>query len=118
MKHGFVTDSENKQESLQWHKGSDPPKKFKVFKAVVRDYGFEKINHLPCSLDLEPSDYYFSQNLKKSAWKTIRRAEGGNKCAFFRQGVFFLQGIDKLILPYNICIEVIGTTLKNQNILG
>jgi len=86
--------------------------------AVIRQCGFQQINHPPYSPDLAPSDYFLFrviknffevndfQTMKKSRW----RSRPGLKSS---QKIFFSRGINSLQQKWAKHTELSGEYIKN-----
>ncbi|CAI9733412.1 Hypothetical predicted protein [Octopus vulgaris] len=93
-----------------FHQDDAPVHKSLVSMAVVRDCGFEVVDHPPCSPDLAPSDYYLFPNMKKHLAGKQHRSDDDVMCAvddFFNQRdeSFFTNGIQALQHRWKKCVD-------------
>ena len=103
---------------------SAPVHRLRVALAATRERGFELLNHMSYSLDLAPSNYFLSGNLKQHLRTMGLDVENVKESAVERysesnEESSSSNGLKKFKLSHEKCISARGTCiLLQQNLLA
>jgi hypothetical protein len=85
--------------------------------AAMVTFGWERLDHVPYSPDLAPSDFHFFPTLKRTLEERRFTNEDVEAVVRTQDTDFYQQGFFKFAKRWNKCINVDGDMLRNSRLM-